>query len=107
MSSPLSALERACVELIARENWPRFSLDGVRVTRREDTGVGRYVYLEDQLEQELRDGTYGTREHTIEMEGLPLGLDFAIDVSRSRINYLELVTAGDGWDGIERKWSIV
>jgi len=106
VSSPLSILERTCIELVARENWPGFRVDGLLVTRREDTGVGRYVYLEDTLGQDLADGTYGTHGRTIPMEGLPLGLDFAVDVSRSRINYLELVTAGDGWDGIERAWTI-
>jgi hypothetical protein len=104
---PLSILERTCVELVAAENWPGFRLDGLLVTRREDTGVGRYVYLEDTRGQDLTDGTYGARGRTIQMEGLPLGLDFVVDVSRSRINYLELVTAGDGWDGSERGWAIV
>jgi hypothetical protein len=70
--------------------------------------VGRYVYLEDLNRQALVDGTYETREHAIDMDGLQLGLDFAVAVLSSRIDHLELVTAGsDGWDGVERAWRIV
>jgi hypothetical protein len=108
MSTELTPLERACVELIASEHWAGFRLDGLRVMMRENTGVGRYVHLNDLNQQDLVDGTYETRERAIDMAGLPLGLDFAVAVLSSRINHLELVTAGsDGWDGIEREWRIV
>jgi hypothetical protein len=108
MNTELTPLERACVELVAREHWPDFRLDGLRVMRRENTGVGRYVELEDLNQQDLVDGTYETRERAIDMEGVRLGLDFAVAVLSSRINHLELVTAGsDGWNGVEREWRIV
>jgi hypothetical protein len=108
MTSELTALERACVTLVAEERWPNFRLDGLRVTRRENTGVGRYVHLEDDHQQPLKDGVYETRQHAIEMMGLRLGLDFAVAVANSRIDHLELVTAGaDGWDGIEREWKVI
>jgi hypothetical protein len=108
MNTELTPLERACVELVAREHWPGFRLDGLRVTRRENTGVGGYVHLEDLNQQDLVDGIYETRERAIDMEGVRLGLDFAVAVLSSRIDHLELVTAGsDGWDGVERKWRIV
>lgn len=108
MSVELTPLERTCVELVASEHWPGFRLDGLRVTKREDTGVGRYVHLEDINQQILADGTYETRERAVEMEGLRFGLDFAVAVLSTRINYLELVTAGtDGWDGVERAWRVI
>ena len=108
MNSELTPLERACVELVAKEHWPEFRIDGLRVTKRENTGVGRYVHMEDLHEQHLVDGVYETRERAVEMEGVKLGLDFAIAVQSSRIVHLELVTAGsDGWDGVEREWTIV
>ena len=108
MNTELSPLERACVELVASEHWSGFRLDGLRVTRRENTGVGRYVHLEDLNQQDLADGTYETRERAIDMEGVRLGLDFAVAVLSSRIDHLELVTAGsDGWDGVEREWRII
>jgi hypothetical protein len=104
----LTPLERACVALVASENWPAVRLDGLRVTKRENTGVGRYVHLADGEQQQLKDGVYATRQHAIEMMGVRLGLDFAVAVINSRIDHLELVTAGaDGWDGIEREWKVI
>jgi len=104
----LTPLERKCVELVAEEHWPGFRTDGLRATRRENTGVGRFVYLEDANQQSLKDGTYETREHAIEMKGILLGLDFAVAVISSHLNHLELVTCGgDGWDGVEREWKII
>jgi hypothetical protein len=102
----LSPLEHKCIELVANHNWSGFRSDGLRVRRREGTGVGRYVYLEDSLNQDLLDGEYGPEPgRTIEMAGVDLGLDFVVAVTSGRIDYLELVTAGDsGWDGQEREW---
>ena len=56
----------------------------------------------------LEDGVYETDERAIEMAGLRLGLDFAAAVMLSKLDHLELVTAGgDGWDGVERPWSVL
>src|SRR5262245_31622302 len=108
MTSELTPLERTCIELVASEHWPKIRLDGLRVTRRENTGVGCYVHLEDTNQQVLPDGTYETGQRAIEMEGVPLGLDFAVAVSSSHIHHLELVTASaDGWDGVEREWKVI
>jgi hypothetical protein len=108
MNSELTPLERACVELVAKEHWPEFRVDKLRVTSRENTGVGRYVDIEDLHHQKLVDGVYQTRQHVIEMEGVELGLDFAVDVNLSQINFLELVTAStNGWDGVEREWKVI
>jgi len=104
----LTSLELTCIELVAKNNWPMFRVDGLRAIRRENTGVGRYVHLEDELRQQLVDGVYGPESgRTVEMSGVEYGLDFVVDVSSGRINYLELVTSGnDGWDGVERDWRI-
>jgi hypothetical protein len=101
-------MELTCMELIAKQNWPTLRIDGLRVKRREATGVGCYVYFEDSLNQVLADGTYGPEPgRTIEMTGVKFGLDFVVEVSSGRLNYLELVTAGDdGWDGHEREWHV-
>jgi hypothetical protein len=107
MSSHLSPLERALIELIASENWSDFRVDGLRVSKRENTGVGRYTTLEDLNKQALRDGTYGAQGRMLEMEGIKNGVDFVVDVSGGLINYLEIVTyGGENWDGVERPWSI-
>lgn len=107
MSAPLSPLEQAVVEVVAKENWPGFRVDCLRVKKREDTGVGRYVHFEDLCDQALVDGSYGAQGRVVEMHGIEGGLYFVIEVSSSRIEYLELVTGGsDSWDGIERQWRI-
>jgi len=104
----LTPLELKCVELVAQHNWTNFRSDGLRVKHRKRTGVGRYVYLEDALNQPLADGEYGPEpSRTIEMDGLELGLDFVVAVTSGRIDYLELVTPSDsGWDGEERNWRV-
>jgi hypothetical protein len=108
MSSPLSPLERALIELVASENWRGFRTDSLVVTRRENTGAGSYVYIEDKRNQKLPDGTYAAQGRLLEMAGVPSGLAFMVDVSRERINYLEIAVYGDeGWDGVEREWRIV
>jgi hypothetical protein len=108
MSSPLSPLERALIELVASENWHGFRTDSLAVTRRENTGAGRYVYIADERAQKLPNGTYAAQGRLLEMAGVPSGLAFMVDVSGERINYLEIAVYGDeGWDGVERSWRIV
>ncbi len=108
MSTPMTPLERAVVEVVANENWPGFRVDCLRVNKREDTGVGRYVHFDDSCQQVLADGSYGAQGRVVEMQGIKHGLYFVIEVSSSRIDYLEIVTGGsDCWDGVERKWRIV
>lgn len=107
MSDPLSPLERAVVTLVAEQHWPGYQVDCLRVKSRENTGVGRYVHFDDQCHQPLLDGSYGAEGRVVEMEGIGGPLYFAVEVSASRIDYLELVTGGsDTWDGIERTWKI-
>jgi len=104
----LTILEHVCVELIAKRNWPGFRCDSIKVTRREKTGVGAYIYLKDSLDQKLIDGAYGPEPgRIVEMAGLTSGLDFEIAVSSGTLDYLELVTCDiGGWDGLERSWRI-
>lgn len=54
MNSTLTSLERRCLELVAAERWPGFRIDGIRVTLREHTGVGRFVYFQDLNQQILQ-----------------------------------------------------
>lgn len=106
--SALTPLERELLRRIADDNWPGFRVDGLDVTKRHNTGAGRYVYVSDSNDQPLRDGSYAARNCLIEMEGVPNGLGFVIDVRGERIRYLEIFTYGDtGWDGVERNWKLV
>lgn len=108
MKGTLTELEREIVELVARENWPWFRTDGMSVVRRENTGAGRYTYLEDAHQQQLTDGSYSAGGRMVEVAGAPHGLGFVVDVSGSKINYIEFFTFGsEGWDGSEGEWKIV
>ena len=107
MTSAPSPLERAVIDLVATKYWPAFRGDDVAVVSRKDTGVGRYTYFVDRSEQALVDGTYGVSGRYVEMEGIPNGLFFVLEVRNSRIASMELVTCGgDSWDGVERAWKI-
>ncbi len=108
MTSPLSPLERALLELVASENWHDFQIDALQVRRLENTGAGRFTYFEDKDKQVLRDGTYTAQGRVLQMEGVKDGLAFMVDVSAEHINYLEIAVYGnESWDGVERKWKIV
>jgi len=108
VSASLTNLEREVIDLVARENWPDFRTDGLRVTRRENTGAGRFTYLSDAFAQDLPDGSYSAQGRMIELEGVRNGLGFVVAVSSSRLEYIELFTFGNvEWDGVERHWAIV
>jgi hypothetical protein len=107
MNNALTPLEFAIIQLVADQNWPNFRVGELEVTSREFTGVGCYTHFRDLAEQKLVDGSYGAGLHFVEMEGVPNGLFFVVEVDRSRIAYLEVVSAGDDtWDGVERTWKI-
>lgn len=108
MNSDLTALERECLACVAAQHWPGLDLSNFRVSKREDTGVGRYVAFQGQSSEFLKDGVYEPNGHVIDMEGLEFGLNFAVCVVDRRIDHLELVTCSPGgWDGVERRWRIV
>ena len=108
MSTPLTPLEKAVLRVVADRNWPEFQVEQVDVARREHTGVGRYTHLVDHAEQPIPDGSYGVDARFIEMEGVPGGLFFVVEVAHSRVAYIEIVSSGpDTWDGVERPWKIV
>ena len=108
MNQELTPLEKEVLALTARENWPDFRIEGVRVIRRENTGAGRFTYLEDEHDQQLTDGFYSAQGRLIEVPGVRNGLGFEIAVAASRISYIEFVTYGNvTWDGSEDGWRIV
>lgn len=107
MNAALTPLEEAVIQVVADQHWPGFRLDHLEVTRRECTGVGRYTHFVDRAKQHLKDGCYAANAHFIEMDGVPNGLFFTVEVENGSISYLELVSCGsDSWDGVERAWSI-
>ena len=76
--------------------------------RRENTGAGRFTYLEDGLGQELADGFYSAQGRFVEMPAVPNGLGFEVAVSASHLAYIELAVYGNVvWNGSEDGWRIV
>ena len=104
----MSPLERALLELVAAENWSGFRVDTLRVKQRQDTGAGRYTYLEDDQRQALLNGTYTAQGKLLQIEGVKDGMAFMVDVANGIINYLEIAVYGnESWNGVERAWKIV
>ena len=104
----LTNLERAIVDMVARENWGEFRTDALRVSKRENTGAGRYTTLADGYEQALADGEYSAQGRMIELLGVRNGLGFVVDVTNSRVNHIEPFTFGnDEWNGSENGWKII
>jgi hypothetical protein len=104
---PLTQMERTILELVSAENWPGFRTDGVVVVRRENTGAGRFTYLQDLNHQLLQDGTYGVQERLLELEGVRDGAAFVVDVTSKTVRHIEIATYGnESWDGVERGWRI-
>ena len=105
MNSSLTPIERVLLRAILDQHEdvrPLLSeqLDRITITSREPTGVGLYVTFVDQgpvadesLQREL--GFDGE----IHLPGVPLGLGAVLDVTRGRLNHLELFTYGEPWDG--------
>jgi hypothetical protein len=107
MKGDMTPLESAVIQLVADRNWPGFNLGLLRVTKRECTGVGRYTHFAGLDGQRLTDGSYGADAHFIEMECVPSGLFFTVEVVHGSVSYLEIVSSGaDSWDGVERPWRI-
>lgn len=105
----LTPMERSILRLVADRHWPQFDVERIDAVSRENTGVGRFTYLVDRAEQPVPDGLHAAGDYThIQMEGVPDGLFFVVVAERSRLHFIEIVSAGDdSWDGVERVWSFV
>lgn len=83
-------------------------VDAVRVSKRENTGAGRFTYLEhdgtiDRSDGQLDPGKFGQ----INMDGLAAGASFWVQIERGKVAYLEIVVNGDGrWPRREGAWVI-
>ncbi len=76
----------------------------VKVDFREYTGVGMYIHLiyinssNKLLKLNLRDSSISTNESII-MAELGLGLIFELNTTGGFLDYIELVTYDEKWDG--------
>jgi hypothetical protein len=74
----------------------------LQVKNREITGVGIYVnlvYRENPVEKiDILNSSLNSNE-IIQMDGLKDGLNYEIDITDGRINFIEIVSNGESWDG--------
>lgn len=101
----LNDLELIILEKAA-ENHPAIKnhIPFLRVLNRECTGVGVYVnftYFNENITLdpiEPLNTVLGTNER-IGLPGLKYGLCFELDITEGKINFIELATLGEAWNG--------
>jgi hypothetical protein len=101
----LNAFERAILERVARKYpYIKAHIPFLMVDSRQITGVGMYVnfsyssYPSDLLNKETSDCAIRSDE-SIAIHGLKYGLAYEVQMDRGRIQFIELVTYGEAWDG--------
>ena len=81
----------------------------LQVTKRDKTGVGLFVHFsyrdESNIEQ-IPSGHLGLSSNShLNMDGLENGLFYELSPTNGKIDFLEIVTAGnEQWDGNVRKY---
>jgi len=109
MDKNLNLLEQAIINEIAEFNKSEYSfikehLPHLRIKSREDTGVGMYVYFkyseeEVNLEMNNSEDTCLSSDKSLELDVLEYGVNYELNITNGKIDFLELVTNGEDWDG--------
>lgn len=106
MIKELSKLEFSILERLAIEYpFVKDHIPLLRVASRENTGVGMYINLvycdtvDEFLSIEMPNQSISTNER-IEIAGLRFGLCYEVNLKEGKIDFIELVTYGEDWDGI-------
>ena len=99
----LSSLELDILNRISI-NYPsiKMHIPFLIVKGREKTGVGMYVnlaYTNELLERLKIPNSSISSNDLIMIEGLKNGLNFEIDVCDGKLNFIEIVSNGEPWDG--------
>jgi hypothetical protein len=110
MDSSLNNFEREILQQVA-DAYPflHSHIPLLRVNSRELTGVGMYVnftYRDNSDYFSPIPSNYNAlsgKSH-LNMEGLEHGLAYEISTSNGRVEFIELVTYGEPWDGAIRKF---
>nr|WP_315202939.1 hypothetical protein [uncultured Flavobacterium sp.] len=107
----LNEFELAVLNSIAKE-YPFLEehIPYLRVKNREITGIGMYVnfvYSQDVRikNPDFNNASLSTNEN-IEMENLEYGLGFEVDIIDGKVNFIELITYGENWDGTIKEFKI-
>jgi hypothetical protein len=109
MEKDLNQFELAIVNEIAKSNEENFSfiknhLPYLKVKSRKKTGVGMYVNFEYvQMDESLiarnKDDIALSSYKGLELDVLVYGLNYELNITEGKIDFLELVTNGESWDG--------
>jgi hypothetical protein len=108
----LNEFEFAIVQRVSEE-YPilKKHIPFLRVRSRELTGVGMYINFGysndfDIHGYEIQQDIVSANEY-MKMEGLVNGLNFEINASNGKLDFIELVTNGEDWDGGIREYKFV
>lgn len=101
----LNNLEKTILERLALK-YPslNYHIPFLEVASREVTGVGMYINFSYTMPVyiglDLGEGNLSiSTSESIVVNGLNHGLCFEVDISGDKVNFLELVTSGEEWDG--------
>ncbi len=109
MSKDLNKLERAIINEIIefnKQNYPFISkhIPYLSVKFRKTTGVGMYVYFEYSkkginFEINNFENICLSSDKSLKLDNLKYDINYEINISKGKLDFLELVTNGESWDG--------
>lgn len=109
MEKNLNKLEQAIINEIVEFNKKDYPYIGVhvpylKIKLREATGVGMYVHFEyskegENIEIENSEDIYLSSDKSLDLDGLEYGLNYELNITKGKIDFLELATNGEDWDG--------
>ena len=83
----------------------------VRVKSRDITGVGVYVnfeYSREELEfvSDTKKNIVLSSDKSLEIDTLKYGVNYELNITDGKLDFLELVTNGESWDGNYESYDI-
>lgn len=90
----------------------KYHIPFLRIKNRENTGVGMYVNFDAYIVSNdvnliEPQNTALSNNCNIEIQGLKDGLGYEVDVLDGKINFIEIFTYGELWDGKVDNFRIV
>lgn len=108
MEKDLNQFELAIISEIVNSNEKRYPFlrdhfPFLKVKSREKTGVGMFINFEYSPVGELlvsdKDDLALSSDKVLELDVLKYGLNYELNITKGKIDFLELVTNGESWDG--------
>lgn len=108
MNKELKKIEQIIIHEIAVFNERDFPLikkciPHLKVKSRENTGVGMYISFEDLPDRvtalSIGEDIALSSNKILVVDELKFGLNYELNITNGKIDYLELVTNGEDWEG--------